>query len=359
MERILTGVTLPSRTGLQTESSSSEAVQIQFGNMPFVSIPVWVRWLIEVGRAWTVEDRRQIALLSLPCDSPAAGLVAFGALSGALADPAASDVAGHFDDLIRYAKQYLESCRNCEMRCRPLEKRCGYTSEATGKLRHVAGGQLRTIVDFKDGAFPEIRLKQGSGTILLYPTAGKSYYEHRAPVIVAQRGEALDPGAYEDLACGAIPLSVNLGQTYSGTCFAGRAAGESATRDWYDLIQVLARGQVHSLSKLLTIQGWGTNGVSRMTFFNTRTGQFDRHGSFNRLVVADGIAALEKVLATREFDRSDVIGVVHRTAPDDAGKALGERLATMSQWYSVQDAPKLAGLKTPKGIALHVIQRNR
>lgn len=361
-KRLLNGATLQEAqpaTDLPPELSGSRTAQIQFGSLPFMSVPAWAQWLIDVGRAWALGERRSIALLSMPCDSPAAGLVAFGALSGGLADPRASDVAGHFDELIRYARQYLEACRHCEMRCQPRERRCGYTSEATGKLRHVSGGQLGTILDFQGGASPEIRLGLRSGTILLYPAAGQSYYVHRAPPIVARSEDALDPAAYEDLAGDAGTDPANLRRTYSGTCLAGRAAGESATRTWYDSVRIRTRGQELPLSGLLTIRSWGAQGVSRMTFFNTRTGQFDRHSSFNRLVIADGSAALEKVLATREFDRSDVIGVVHRTGLDDAGRSLGERLAAMSQWYSSDDTPLLAGRQTPRGIAVHIIRQSR
>jgi hypothetical protein len=334
--------------------------QICFGESQKRPAPGWVRWLIAVGQNWSSGERRRIALLSMPCDSPAAGFVALGTLIGGLTDPRASDVEGHFDSLIRYARQYLDACRQCETRCQPRERRCGYESESTGKLRHVPSGKLLgPIVNYEEGANPAIRLRVGSGTAQLYPTAGQSYYVHRAPPIIARPGGALDPAPYNAFA-GASGLDpANLRSTFSGTCLAGRAAGESATREWYDSVIVDAGGREHTLGSLLTIQGWGAHGISRMTFFNTRSGHFDRPSSFNRLVVADGGAALELVLSTRDFDRSDVIAVVHRTAPDDAGRSLGERLAAMHQWYTRDDTPLVPGGETPRGIAVQVMRQGR
>lgn len=334
--------------------------QICFGVSQKRPVPRWVRWLIAVGQNWRSGDRRRIALLSMPCDSPAAGFVALGALIGDLADPRASDVEGHFDSLIGYARQYIEACRQCETRCQPRERRCGYESESTGKLRHVPSGKLLgPIVGYEQGANPFIRLSVRSGSAQLYPAAGQSYYVHRAPAIVARPGGALDPAPYKAFAGASALDPANLRSTFSGACLAGRAAGESATRDWYDSVCIDAGGRDHTMSSLLTIQGWGDHGISRMTFFNTRSGQFDRPSSFNRLVVVDGAGALEAVLSTREFDRSDVIAVVHRTAPDDDGRRLGERLAAMHQWYTKDDTPLVPEGETPRGIALQVMRQGR
>jgi hypothetical protein len=74
--------------------------------------------------------------------------------------------------------------------------------------------------------------------------------------------------------------------------------------------------------------------------------------------VADGIAALDKVLATREFDGSDVIAVVHRTASEADGRSVGERLEALNQWYRPDNAPLLASRQTPRGIAVRVIKRS-
>jgi len=316
-----------------------------------------MKWLMAVGRNWKVSERRRVAVLSLPCDSPAAGLVALGVVIGDLADPRATDVDGHFNALIRYARQYLGACRDCPSRCRPHDQRCGFSTESNGKLRHVSDGLYGPIVGVGDGVVPTITLKKKTGLVLLHPPAGREYHVSTAPPISAGRSGSLDPKPYTALANGLELLVPNLHQTFSGACFAGRLAGDRATQDWYGQVHLDAGGCEKPLRDLLTIQGWGAPGVSRMTSFNTRTGRFDRPSSFHQLVIADGGAALSKVLETREFDRADVIAVSHRSMSDVDARSVGERFAAMRQWYEVDSTPLHPGSEVPRGIALQVLRR--
>jgi hypothetical protein len=332
-------------------------VLIRFGRHSPQVLPDWARWLIDLGRLWRPSGSRGIALVSMPCDSPGAGLVALGALVADLADSRASDLEGHFDSLIRYAKQYLDYCRMCDSRCRPIERRCGYTAEASGKLRHVSGKLIGPIIGFEDQDTRLISLNVGTGTVHLFPAASQSYYEHRAPPIVARAGDSLDPVPYLQLARGSVIDAEQFGKTFSGTCLAGHIMGEAGTRNSFVNVLFECNGRKYSLAELLTIQGWGTNSVSRMTFFNTRTGMFDRDSSFNRLVVADGHGALDKVLSTKEFNRSDVIAVLNRTAADETSRILGGRIASMRQWYSVDKTRFFPEEQIPRGIAIQVIRR--
>ncbi len=102
------------------------------------TIPPWVGSLIGLGYNWPDDPSRQrrISLISMPCDSAAAGLISLGALVRDLANGKANDVDGHYESLMRYAHQYLESCRVCQLiKCDPDIKRCGYITKATGRLR--------------------------------------------------------------------------------------------------------------------------------------------------------------------------------------------------------------------------------
>ncbi len=350
------GGTIPNSSCLN-ETAYPE-VRISVGRGACRPMPAWVRWLIDVGRHWQPSGKRRIALLSMPCDSPSAGLVALGVMIGDLADSRASDVDGNFDALIHYAKQYLEACSHCDSRCHPIERRCGFSSEASGKLRHKSGKLYGPILDFEEGPNPIIRFTDKSRTThFLHPGSGKDYYEYRAPPIVAREGVALNSAPYDALACGVVLDPANLRRTFSGTCLAGRVAGGSSTREWYGAVHLELLEARHSLSELLTIHGWGTPGISRMTYFNTRTKQFDRESSFNRVVIADGHTALERVLTTKEFDRSDVIAILHRTAADNDSQALAEKLAALRQWYAIDDTPLIADQPIPLGIAVQVIRR--
>jgi hypothetical protein len=108
-------------------------------------IPQWARFLIQFGYRWPMASpgRRRIALVSMPCDSAAAGLIALGALIRDLGNDTATNVNGHYEALLRYARQYLRSCHKCEVRCHPEERRCGYMHEATGLLRDKNGKRYR------------------------------------------------------------------------------------------------------------------------------------------------------------------------------------------------------------------------
>ena len=106
-------------------------------NQEWQVVPRWVTFLIRLGYNWPcgVLGQRRIALISMPCDSAAAGLIALGALIRDLGNPNANDVDGHYDALLRYARQYLGYCRDCTMRCQPELKGCGYAAEVTGLVR--------------------------------------------------------------------------------------------------------------------------------------------------------------------------------------------------------------------------------
>jgi hypothetical protein len=320
-------------------------------------LPTWAVWLLEFGRRWAVSPTRQIAILSMPSDSAAAGLVTLGALIGDLGRPEASDVDGHFDALLRYAKQYLSACRDCPVRCRPKERQCGYSSEATGKLRHRSGHLLGPITAFSDSQEPTIVLRRSSGTVSLHQRAGMDYSIQHEPPIQTLAGEGLDPFPFTALMRDCSPVADNLRRTYSGLCLIGRAAGSEPTRMSYKQLQFEISAETRSLADLLTLRAWGEKRVSRATFFNQRSGQFDRPRSFTKLAIADGAAALEVALARGEFERCDVIGVLHRTEADEVAKPLGERIAGMRQWYDTVQPQDAVFETTPRGIAVKVLRR--
>src|SRR5688500_700029 len=98
----------------------------------------WVGFFVRLGYGWpAVQPRpRRIALVSMPCDSAAAGLVAFGALLRDLCHPRANDIDCHYYRLWYYARQYLENCQKCELsKCDPQISGCGQLKEVTGKVR--------------------------------------------------------------------------------------------------------------------------------------------------------------------------------------------------------------------------------
>src|SRR5688500_2530714 len=93
------------------------------GHQEWRGIPAWVHFLTQFGYGWPSGSSRpkRIALVSMPCDSAAAGLITLGALVRDLEHPidVQNDVGAHHERLLGFAQQYLNSCRRCEMRCHP------------------------------------------------------------------------------------------------------------------------------------------------------------------------------------------------------------------------------------------------
>jgi hypothetical protein len=155
---------------------------------------------------------------------------------------------------------------------------------------------------------------------------------------------------------GAIKSS-NLTRSDSGICLAGRMAGGQRTRTTLAAIRYKASGDVADLSQLLTVYSWSPGMISRVSFFNCRTGQLDRSTGRPGLVVADGDASFLKVAEREEFQQSDIVGVIHRTVERDRLEAVGEKLASLDQWYK-RDAQLLCSLpQPPRGIGISIFKR--
>ena len=313
------------------------------GRRDWQAVPSWVEYLVQFGYRWTSDllESRRIALISLPCDSAAAGLVALGALARDIENPAANDVDGHFDALNRYARQYLGFCRECTTRCQPKLRGCGYASQVTGEVRHRDGGHyyINETAELPQTGEQCIitvgakRKKQERRWIFRNYAADWRIDCQPAPQL-AEHQAALDPHPYSEIVGADQVVADNLRSSFSGLCLAGRVSGATATRDVCVAACFSVCGRIYQLQNLLTIHGWSAiDSISRMSFFNTRTGKSDRSCSDARLVVADGHASFLKVLDEPEFQRCDVVGVMHRTIERDELEAVGNRISGLGQWY--------------------------
>jgi hypothetical protein len=324
------------------------------------AIPNWARFLLDFGFTWPDGDRqpRRIALVSMPCDSAAAGMIALGALVRDLAIPHATDIQGHYDRLMNYAHQFLRDCEPCNMKCSPEVKNCGHSRQATGILRStVHPGRKFTISPRTD--FVERKL------YWVYPGG---MIEWRAPEHACGWYIAGEPPAQWDISNGqiqtdvyqsifssAISVSNNLQSSYSGLCFAGRSTGENAARAVCATARFSAGGMEHQLDDLLTIHGWSSSGVSRMAYFNTRTERLDRHNATPKLVIADGDAAFLKVMGASMFSSSDIIAVVHRNIDREKLEAVGIKMQP-NQWFEVDEDMLCALPSNPRAISISILR---
>ncbi len=123
-------------------------------------------------------------------------------------------------------------------------------------------------------------------------------------------------------------------------------------------IRFETEGEIATLAQLLTVQGWLPATASRLTFFNSRTREFDRLVGHPALVLADGPSAFLEVVTRTECEESDVIAVIHKAIEHDRLETVGVQLASLAQWYS-PTAPETLGLtQPPPGMDILVLERN-
>ena len=328
---------------LREQMHAVRASEIRFSedNGPWRPVPRWADFLLRFGFAWRTDAARsrRIALISMPCDSAAAGLIALGAMRKVLEIDEANDTAAHFERIKALAVNGAEK------------------SFLRHRSKRLKG---RFVVDQIDRGMVWVR-KERSKTadrITITPKDANDWqFEHEAPV------EALhgNPVAYGEFYAGVIPgaeppLTANLRVSDSRICLAGRVGGESASRRSLAGVRFQTCDQTIDLSQLLTIQAWSPGLISRVTFFNARTHKLDRGTGIPQLVVADGDQAFLKVIEAEAFRGGDVVGVIHRTMERNRLEAVGNKMVELRQWYS-PDAQIPAADPSPNGIAVSVIRR--
>jgi hypothetical protein len=327
-------------------------------------IPRWTEFLIGLGFNWRGmhQGQRRIAFVSLPCDSAGAGLVALGALINDLGRTDATNVTGHYDSLLQYARQYLQSCAPCDIRCHPDLRGCGYVTEATGLLRHnkIRGKYLVSPQTNFDQSALTVCIDNGTWTLSPKTAVNLRIDGEPLPRLLSSDG-ALSENPYPQIIKGAQIVPSNLRESFSGLCLAGRSGGKSVSREVCASIRFSCDGAEASLPDLLTVQDWSRSSlISRLNFFNVRTEEFDRQGSDTTLVVADGDASLLKVLDLPEFQRSDVVGVFSRIIDRQRAEAIGNRIVSLGQWYSEDRGEVNGQIPPPLGISvMNLKKRNR
>lgn len=338
-----TSDTLADRTPHLPGSTSASAHSIQFseGDAAWRTIPKWAEFLLKFGFAWrdSPVNSRRIALISMPCDSAAAGLIALGAMRKVLELNEANDTGAHFERIKALATKRAE--------------------KSFLRHRRWKGRFVVEIIDRNGMVWVRKERSETADRMTITPNDANDWqFEREAPV------QALvgNPVPYEEFYGGLIPgaepsLAANLRLSDSRICLAGRAGGESALRRMLSGVRFQTCGRTTDLSQLLTIQAWSPGLISRVTFFNARTSKLDRATGIPQLVVADGDQAFLKVIEAETFRFADVMGVIHRTMERNKLEAVGNKMVDLRQWYS-PDAQMPAGNPPPNGIAVSVIRRN-
>jgi hypothetical protein len=315
-------------------------MQFSEASAPWRTIPPWAAFLIRFGHSWVRHgENRRIAVISLPGDSAAAGLIALGAMRKRLEEKDANDLARHFTRLKGLS-----------------------TPHRTGVvLRHRSrtGRWVFDSIDACGNMWLRIDPPQDSLRMLLLQTNASDWrFDGEAPVRTHMADQIPYTVLYNRLIDDVAPVfAPNLSRSESAICIAGRTGGGAATLEAIDAVRLRADGQEAKLGELLTVQGWLRGTASRVTFFNTRTDAFDRESGTPAVVVADGHAAFLRVIDNEDFSESDVLAVIQKTADREQLEAVGSKIANMSQWYSTIPQTALDLQALPRGMDLLLLAR--
>lgn len=330
------------------------------------AVPKWVASALSLGYRWhqSGSDARRIGLLSMPCESEAAGLIVLGALRSDLERATANHVDTHFDLLLRACRERVAAL-----------KRAGEPSgQPSWDVRNVvedtcwrfaADNDSADKIVLEDSKYRPL-LKRG-GKLILNPNGpcrryitrenvhGWQLHDHPLPQ-VPPSGSALEQQLYSALpGCNGLILEDNLRRSYDGLVL----VGQGAARDTTYMHKLYAVGFVSDdrrlpLGELLTLHHAEKNYIRRLRFLNERV-RDDSSGHEAWLVVADGIPAL--LTAERLFSDSDIIGVCNRDAAAESIDRLRDRLNEIIRYYTDMNTDNCLLGALPEGVLLRVLQR--
>ncbi len=323
----------------------NDEVLFSENNEEWCDTPQWVNYLLRVGyELESAPSTRRIVLISLPCDSAAAGLIALGAMRKRLEIAGADDCATHFQRITNLA--------------RTRDTRVALIKHT--ETRHKYRGPY--IVDGIQSE-GKIWVKLATGLLgtrgLITSENANEWKFDGAPPAQALLGEKVPYEKFYSAMMasgGAVNIS-NLCHSDSRICIAGRIMGENRTHVILAGIRFKLNDCIADLSQLLTVQSWLPEKISRVIYFNTRVKKFDRYSGCPGLVIADGDSAFLRVLDQDGFLNASVVGVFDRTIDREKLESLGNKLSSLHQWY-VQDYELQDSMKsTIKGISSLILKR--
>jgi len=279
-------------------------------------------------------------LVSTPCDSPAAGLIALGAMRRRLESHDADDASRHLQRL-----RALASDREHPATLRHRSRRWQFRPELEPETGLLWACQI-------DGRGMGERLR-----ILDYH-ATDWFVEGEPPLEVLMGDRLSHGGLLAAIADGAGAIvEATLAQSDAAISLAGRVRGESETRRFLSRFRFRAGSDSADLSQLLSVHEWHPGLVSRVTFFNPRTGRLDRSTDPPRVVIVDGGTSLLRVLEFELFRNGDVIAVIPRDADHDELEDVAQRISSLSQWYTDDGDLATALPACPVGVAVRILER--
>jgi hypothetical protein len=299
----------------------------------YKEVPKWVLAMFRLGHTWERERapwKRRIGVVSMPCKSIAAPIVALGALIRDLERVNANNINGHFDSLCRARNGYLENSVTSDI---------NVIDSRGGKFNFCGSVGDENITVFNSNYKEHVRRK---GRLIPNPNGPcKSFITldnaslwklEGEPIIESKNVDTmLDIKGYQLIhGYGRSILNENLQRSYTGLLLIGD--GEGRDTEYMQRIYG-AKFQINehqlSLGNLLTLHPTA-NEVTRIAFCNNR--KIVPNGKEHYLVIADSASAFTKALSNYKF--SDVLGVYSRDEPNENLVNIGNVLGELSRYYT-------------------------
>jgi len=301
------------------------------GEKNYKNLPKWVSSTIKLGYEWDRERvpwKRRLTLISMPCMSVAASLIALGSIRKDLERESSNNIAGHFDALCRARDSYFANPE--------VENSTVINNQGKSWKFYASTGEYISVCD---GAYKEKIRRKGklipnpNGPCETFITVGnaKEWRLKGEPVIENKQPETfLNLADYHVIPeCEGEIQHENLHRSYTNMLLIGDGEGrDTSYMDGIYSVNFQKDDITVSLGKLLTIHP-NKNGVRRMDFCNKQ--KIDSQTTGYQLVIADGVSAF--LGAISHFKNSDVIGVFSRDEPLENIERISNRLGEIGKYY--------------------------
>lgn len=324
------------------------------GDKYYRQIPVWVECMIRFGYYWTCNEsaapvkKRRLALISMPCKSIAAPLIALGTVRRELEYGKVS----HFDYLVNSIKS-LQSVTKDIILVDQHGKKWKLSSINRDRSISVYDARYREYVKRKGKTVPN---PNGIVTSVILEQYLSGWRIEGLPPVLTSK--SIDSYIYRHLSgCSGVIEEANLQTSFEQTLLLSDAVGKSTqSRGELEDVWFSLNERKTSLSELLTLNG-SNDKIQRLVFSSLRSFNNSSLTSTPAQVIADG--SLSFLLALDRFRDSDVVGIISRDEQVANLDLVLDKLNELSRYYQVIDNIRQFSIKDqfPLSVSARFMER--
>lgn len=331
-------------------------------------LPSWVRLSIELGYKWRINqyNKRKIFLLSMPFDTPTAGLVALGAIRADLGAPEANNTDDHFNSIIQACKVSLSKQSN-DTANSPNESPWDIRNTMDdSKWSFSEYDSQAGIVHIKDSRYKPFIKRKGKkianpsgqciSSIFQYNSLKWQLKDHPVPVVEHTSQLPLDRQLYSNLGNFETEiLNENLKASYDGIVLVTKSVDERSNyMKNLSLTGFIKNNISHSLPKLLTITSDFKHHIVRLKALSETKLVAEPH-ALSKLIIADGSKAF--INAESKYPESDIVAIINRSGSAESLEIIRDWIATSERYYTNLVLDDSCIGNTPKGVIIKILER--